>query len=346
MRYIDYFIKCIIRRIVRIIFKPKILITILFILLILTLSLYNQSYCAEGGIYDVYTSFNNELIKRLDNASSTTSFYIYFNDSSYSFLVYFGNIDGTDMFKNSYNTSNLNVAFYPTTFDFSSFDNTTKWAGIPATQGRVRSSTTQKITVFSFDENSSYTTNDIDLLYLPQELYNYRSPVIDEYLRNQKNVEQITDSIIQGTDKINDTVSDTNNFIKDDNISDDTMNIDTTGMTVEGQDNVDNFFTNFLNTVYNAYTGINQNVETISIPLPYGMDPIVLSSDLLSKHIINTPLYNLIQVFWTFVIGKYIVMFVKRLFDWLSTGKIAEKGVFSFIEWLDINNEIIKSYMM
>lgn len=346
MRYIDYLIKCIIRRLVRIIFKPKMLITILFILLLLTLSFYNDSYAAESGIYDVYTSFNNELIKRLDKASSTTSFYNYFNNSSYSFLVYFGNINGSDMFTNSYNTSNLNVAFYKTSLDFSSFENQVKWAGCPSSQGRIRSSTSNKIVVFSFDENSQYVTNEIDVLQIPQELYNYRSPVISEYLRNQKNVEQITDSITEGTDKINDSINDTNNFIKDDTITDDSMSVDTTGMSVDGQGDIDNFFTSFLNTVYNAFTGINDKVETISISMPYNIPPIVLSSDLLSKHIKNTALYPLIQVFWTFVFGKYIVMFVKRMFDWLSTGEIAEKGVFGFISWLDNYNSIIKSWMM
>ena len=67
---------------------------------------------------------------------------------------------------------------------------------------------------------------------------------------------------------------------------------------------------------------------------------------MISKHIQGTSLYVIIQAFWWYLIGGYIVMYVYRMLRWLSTGEVAEKGVSSFILYLDKNNEIIKSFMM
>lgn len=67
---------------------------------------------------------------------------------------------------------------------------------------------------------------------------------------------------------------------------------------------------------------------------------------MISKYVKNTVVYTYIQVFWWAYIGLYIVLFAKRMFEWLSTGEIAEKGVSSFIRWLDKNNELINSSMM
>lgn len=67
---------------------------------------------------------------------------------------------------------------------------------------------------------------------------------------------------------------------------------------------------------------------------------------MISKHIQGTSLYVIIQAFWWYLIGGYIVMYVYRMLRWLSTGEVAEKGVTGFILYLDKNNEIIKSFMM
>lgn len=101
-----------------------------------------------------------------------------------------------------------------------------------------------------------------------------------------------------------------------------------------------------LNTIKNTFLGINNTVETIEIPVPFTNSNIVLSSDMVSKHIQGTAIFTLIQALWWFVIGKYIVLFSYSMISWLSTGKIADKGISSFIEYLDKNNEIINSYMM
>lgn len=345
MRYLDYFIKCIIRRIVRIIFKPKILITILFILLIVTLSLYSKTYAAENGLIDFYNGINNQLVNVLDNIDNTYSFYKYFNNPDYSYFVYYGNIDGTDMFSNNYNTSYLNVAFYPSTTNFIDIEASTTWAGFTCVRSYLRS-VNKNITVFRFQNNTDYINQDIEYLYMPRELHNFRSPVIDEYLRNQKNVQQITSSITEGTDKINDTVTDTNNFVKDDNISDESMNIDTSNMNFEDEQGVDNFFSSILTLFHDTFLGINDNVEIIEFNIPYTQAKLSLSSDIVSSHIKGTILEVYINLWWYFIFGSYFIMFSFRIISWFTSGKLAEEGVYSLSDYLDFNNIIIKSSMM
>ena len=109
---------------------------------------------------------------------------------------------------------------------------------------------------------------------------------------------------------------------------------------------VNNFFTDFLNSVYNIFVNIDSTVETINIPMPYNMPDIVLRSDAISSYIGNSILFTLIQTFWWFVISRYIILFVFRIVKWLSDGELSERGVFAFADWLDSYNSIIKSYMM
>lgn len=332
MRYIDYFIKCIIRRIVRIIFKPKILITILFILLILTLSLYHNSYAAEGNIYDVYNSINNDLVNRLDKVkSSNTSFYNYFNNLDYSFLVYYGSINGNSMFTTSYNSSTLNVAFYPSDFSFLNLENNSVWGGASCSQSRTPVSNTVSFNVFSFDVNGSYVEYGITTLYLPTELVNYRSSVVSEYLREKKNVQEITNSITEGTDKIDNSITSTD-------YDDSVVNIDTSSADIDDTSSTQLFtaiFTNFKNLLDNSNW---QTVETIDIPIPHSQEKLQLKSDILSNIVGNTFIATLINVAWYSVFGLYAFKFATKIFQSIKSGDI--------LNGLNLSDEVITSSMM
>lgn len=332
MRYIDYFIKCIIRRIVRIIFKPKILITILFILLILTLSLYHNSYAAEGNIYDVYNSINNDLVNRLDKVSSSnTSFYNYFNNLDYSFLVYYGAIDGNSMFTTSYNSSTLNVAFYPSDFSFLNMENKTVWGGASCSQSRTPVSNTVSFNVFSFDVDGTYIQYGTATLYLPTELVNYRSSVVSEYLREKKNVQEITNSITEGTDKIDNSITSTD-------YDDSVVNIDTSSADIDDTSSTQLFtaiFTNFKNLLDNSNW---QTVETIDIPIPHSQEKLQLKSDILSNIVGNTFIATLINVAWYSVFGLYAFKFATKIFQSIKSGDI--------LNGLNLSDEVITSSMM
>lgn len=71
-------------------------------------------------------------------------------------------------------------------------------------------------------------------------------------------------------------------------------------------------------------------------------------SDALTNYfgIFGDHLLGLVHLFWTVFFGSFYITFAHRMFNWLSTGKIVEKGGYSFVEWLDVHNTIIDSYMM
>lgn len=353
MKYFDYAVKYIIRRVIRIILKPKVLL--IFLSLFLLLLFFTQESKAAtisyGSIYDVYDSVNTDLITRIKNATgiSTDGLKSALLDNQYGYYVYYGEQDGTSQNSTYFsNSDDMWVVIFPITATYHSDGTDRSYHGFSSTNLLLRDY--EKF--YHFEKNNlSVELGGVTSVIMPQPFFGYRSPVLYQFLNSSSRDE--TDDIVSSIDKNTNTIEnqtqvqqETQDFIKDDTIDNDSMIIDTSSFDTSGESEVDNFFTNFLNIVYNAYTGINSSVETITIPLPHGLDSLVLSSDMISKHIVGTFIYDLIQVFWTFLLGGYLVMFVKRLFDWLSTGKIAEKGVFSFIEWLDIHNEIIKSYMM
>lgn len=199
---------------------------------------------------------------------------------------------------------------------------------------------------YSFDRN---VEGD---LTIPAPLMNYRDDIISDFFNlSQGNKDAsttfITDSLDKNTDKIDSTIKDSTDKILDNTVNNDSMTVDTTDYDVSSEEQeIDSFLTDLLNNIKNVFLSISSSVKTIDIGLPYVDKKITLRSDIISKHINGTFLFTLIQTFWYFVFGKHIIMFCKRMLDWLSTGEIAEKGASSFIKYLDQNNEVLKTYMM
>lgn len=332
MRYIDYFIKCIIRRIVRMIFKPKIFIAILFILLILTLSLYSNSYAAENDIFTVYNSINQDLINRLEQGNTGKGFYNYLNNVDYNFLVYYGSPVGSDMYKSSYDTSDINVAFYPSNSSLNNTETTqSAWGG--ATQAIAKLATNvSKVVVFVFHKNGDYFETGVSDLYIPPSLFNYRSPVISEWLRDKKNVQEITNSITEGTDKIDNTINSTD---YDENV----VNIDTSSASNIDDSSSTQLFTTIFNNFSNLLSNSSwETVETIDIPVPHTDKNLQITSDILSKIVGTSFIATLINVAWYSVFGLYAFKFANNIFHAIKSGDI--------LNGLNLNDEVISSSMM
>lgn len=340
-KYLDYFIKTMIRSFV---YKPKrflkfLLFVIIFILLFIFIT-GTGVFAAETDIFTVYNSINQDLINRLDKGNTNKGFYNYLNSVRYNFLVYYGNPNGSDMYNSSYNTSKINVAFYPVNSQLLNFETTdTKWGGVQQSKAQLSSSNISSVTVFVFDENGSYFETGVDQLMIPPSLFNYSSPAIFEYIREQKNVQDITNSITDSTDKIN-------NSITDSTVSDDSMNVDTSNMNFEDKEGVDNFFTFLLNFIKDSFLAIDDTVEIIELPMPYTNSKIILRSDMVSSFIKGTILETYINLFWYFIFGTALIMFSFRIISWFTSGKLAEEGVYSLSEYLEFNNIIIKASMM
>ena len=361
--YFSYAIRCIIRRIIYFLTKPKyLLIIVTSIIVIFLLSNYTNVFGYEGDnsytdknatILACYDSIASDLVNRMQT-SPNSLLDSYLTDGQYSYYLYYGSADGGDMLSaQQWNTNYLYIAVYKTSS-----------RTITATaQDRYQGMTTNIYYVTNIYDLMRYNGNIFEVpsvtngQYIPSPLLSYHSSIITNYynnstasatqsitsaINNQTNtIQQQTNTIQQQTT----VIQETQDFLENDTVQDSTMTIDTSGMTVN-DNGVNNFFTTFINSVYNLFNNIDSTVETISIPMPFNMPDIVLRSDIISSHISNTILFTLIQTFWWFVLSRYIIYFVFRMIKWLSDGELAERGVFAFADWLDNYNAIIKSYMM
>lgn len=370
MNYFNYAIKCVIRNIIYKLMKPKtLLIIIISLIIIFLLSQYTNVFGWEGDntytdknntIIIQYDSLNQDLLNRIKyftgNSTNIENLIDDLRNNNYNYYCFYGSPNGSSMISSSYYATNdLYIYFY----DRENFGNSVtiydNYQGM-TTNIRVIESGFGRAYVFTGNSVSSWTPQSF---YIPTVLINYKSSIIYNYI-NSEDEEQTnsiigainnqTNSINQQTNTIHQqtqVIQETQDYISDNTVSDSSMSINTSSMSVN-DNGTSNFFTNFLNNVYNVFISINgdSTVSTITIPLlPTGYS-LTLSSDIISRYVINTPIYVIIQAFWWFILGSYIINFIFRMVKWLSDGEIAEHGIFGFINWLDNYNVIIKSYMM
>lgn len=366
--YFSYAIRCVIRRIIYFLTKPKYLLIIATsIIVIFLLSNYTTVFGWEGDntytdknntIAMNYESIVNDFIIRFNNVSHSNvnynSLVSMLNNSELSFYLYYGDSNGSSMTgANYFVTSNLNIIFYNKSNPNPSISTSERYNGMFTNMYNL----TDSIQDYYFFENGIlYTSSKPSTVVVPGVLISYISPSWVNYYNNdsQEQTNDIVGAINEQTNSINEQtntiqeqttiIQETQDFISDDTIQESNMTVDSS-YSVDNA-GIDNFFTTFLNVIYNTFNNIGSEDVTIQIPLPHGLEPITLHSNIISKYIVNTPIYIIIQTFWTFIFGSYLVMFIKRIIEWLSSGKVVEEGVFSFAEWMDIHNEIIKSYML
>lgn len=360
-RYIDYFIKCCIRRITRMLFKPKIFLTIVIILLITFFCFKSSVFAVYEGddtytdknqtVFSAYDTINNDLVNRLSNSTSfgLQQLINRLKSSDYNYYVYYGELNGSSMINSStYATNYLNIVLYPTTgFDRSSsvYDN---YQGITTNISQLNSYSY----LYRFNGNDLFSMENNVSVLIPSILWTYKTYTLTSFLNNssQNQTNQIVESIEEQTTAIETQTQvqqETQNFIKDETIEEGSMTVDTSSFDTSDSSSVDTFFTDTIDMVKNSFLSINDDdVVTIEIPLPKTDQKLFLRSDMVSKYVAGTILGDIIQIFYIFLFGGYIVMFAYRIYTWCSTGEIAEKGVSSFIRYLDKNNQIISTYMM
>lgn len=359
-RYIDYFIKCCIRRITRLLFNPKILLTIL-IILIITFFCFKSSVFAvyEGDntytdknatLFSAYDTIANDLVNRLANSTSSTNVITqWLKNSNYNYYLYYGDKNGSSMINSStYKTDILYIVIFSASSpDLSSttYDN---YQGID-TQIRLINN---PFRMYYFEGNEPNSIDTYNSVYAPTSLLTYKNYGLVSYLNNSSAEEtnKIVESIEEQTTAIETQTQvqqETQNFIKDETIEEGSMTVDTSSFDTSDSSSVDTFFTDTIDMVKNSFLSINDDdVVTIEIPLPKTTQKLVLRSDIVSRYVAGTTIGDIIQIFYIFLFGGYIVMFAYRIYCWCSTGEIAEKGVSAFIRYLDKNNQIISTYMM
>lgn len=335
MKYFDYFIKCVIRRIVRVVFNPFTIFAFLFILVIYFLAFSNYTFAAEN-IYSLYDDIAGDFINRLSTYSGTDNLMSYLTDSYYNYFLYYGpETNGSSMTTNNYNTQSLFIAFIPNDATLSSFP-TDSWAGFSEqhlmTAYNSNSNGGSMLTVFSLSSsNNRVYQYGISYLAIAEPLLYTKPSVITSYLQDLKNTQQITDAIEQSSEQINDTLTNTE-------YNDDVINIDTSSANIDDSSSVNLFnaiFTNLKNLLDNA----NWNtVDKISIPVPHSNKTIDLTSDILSKIVGDSFISVLINTAWYSIFGLYVFKFSTKIFQAIKSGDI--------LNGLNLSDEVITSSMM
>lgn len=334
MYYFDYFIKYLIRRLTRIVFKPR---NILIIVIILLISAFLTSSCfAADNLFSFYDNCANDLVNRLSNFQNTDEFYKYLTNGEYNYLIYYDNLTASKMVDNNYNTTILFVAFLPTTFN-SSGTVLDGWAGFAVSGDAINyynsvNNNNKDLVVFSFNTGLGEVQKlSTSVLYYPSNLLSYKPSIITTYLQDYRNTQQITSSITESTDKIDNTISSTD-------YDDSVVNIDTSSADIDDSSSINLFttiFTNFSNLLNSSNW---QTVETIDIPVPNTDKYIQIRSDILSDIIGGTFIETLINTAWYSIFGLYAFKFSTKIFQAIKSGDI--------LTGLNLSDEVITSTMM
>lgn len=137
------------------------------------------------------------------------------------------------------------------------------------------------------------------------------------------------------------TSTDMSNQISGNN-SDYNNNID-----IPSDSNPNNTISSVINSFSSSFN-YDDTVSTISIPVPFTDNKyIVFSSDIISRYIVDTPIYTIIQLVYIFIFAKYFIRLSKRILDWLDRGEAFTEGGFSkFMAYLSEQNTVINASLM
>lgn len=193
--------------------------------------------------------------------------------------------------------------------------------------------------VLAFDINGSTQTVEIECVYggntVEDAIYNQGQAQIN-------NINEQTDAINNQTDVINtqtqviqqqtEAIEDLNNSITDTNIESSASDLPSIDIIDPSQNGIDNIF----QSIYNAFC-VGQ-AQDIIFPIPFTSKNIILSPyyvrDMLNNFGGNW-IYTLIQSFWGYLIGRFIVSDISKKITKIKSGNVE-----------NIENENIKEEML
>lgn len=142
----------------------------------------------------------------------------------------------------------------------------------------------------------------------------------------------ISNTLTQETEKIEDTMTNTE---YDDNV----VNIDVSSAEDVDDTEVTGLFTTVFENLSNLISSSSwSTVEVIEIGLPYTDGKIQLRSDILSNIVGNSLLRTLINVAWYSLFGLYVFRFVTNIYHSIKSGNI--------LNGINFDNEVISSTML
>ena len=223
--YISYAIRCIIRRIIYFLTKPKYLLIILTsIIVFFLLSNYTTVFGWEGD--DDYTDKNNtialnyesivnDFINRLNNLSRNNVNYnnliSMLNNGEMSFYLYYGDINGSSMTGgNFFVTSNLNIIFYGKSNPNPSISTYERYNGMSTNMYNLTSSIQD---YYYFQNGILYTASKPSIVVVPGVLISYISPSWVSYYNNDS--QQQTNNIIGALNEQTNTIQEQTQVIEE-----------------------------------------------------------------------------------------------------------------------------------
>lgn len=331
MYWINYIIKTIIRRIVYLLLKPKVLIALVIALLLIIFLDYNGVFAVYEGnddytdknntIFSAYNLILNDFINRMSNSSDKSTvneIKELLTNGQNSCYVYYGNDDGSSMINAStFNTSKLYVAIYPKNANYSS-STSDNYQGIQTQIGSV----TNVSSIYEFWDNDIQSLSGKNV-QLPVILFNYISSDLLNFLNNSS--QQQTNDIVtaieeqtQATQEQTNTIKEQTEAMTNTTFDDTSVDVDTSASDDVSYDTYSGFFTTIFNNFNSSFS--DDDVETISIPIPNTDKTIDITSDIVSSHIGS--LASLINVFWYAIFGFYAFKFCNNLIVKIKDGSL------------------------
>ena len=343
MYWINYIIKTIIRRLVYLLLKPKILITLGIALLFIIFLDYSRVFAVYEGnddytdknntIFNAYNIILNDFINRMSNSSDTSTvneIKELLTNGQNSCYVYYGSDDGSSMINAStFNTSRLYVAIYPKNAEYSS-SSSDNYQGIQTQIGNL----TNVSTIYEFWDNDIQSLSGKNV-QLPVILFNYISSDLLLYLTDNSSSQnnQIVDAIEDQTDatkEVQNSVDNLQNTI----VSEDTEKAATDMNT--SYDTISNSTSEYdgeINNIVDFYKQLNQAfkdvfdsiVEGKAIELNFGLPfvnkSITFKSDLVRNAIQGSVFYVFLQLCYTTMFGFYLINSFFNIINWLQSGE-------------------------
>lgn len=237
--------------------------------------------------------------------------------------------------------------------------------GIQGVRGYVSASNYYE---YKFNRTSLTFTNlssNIARHYMPSYLAGYKSALLTSFLQDFLNgnlsnnadslinaIENQTTEIQEQGQQITNSINDTNDFLNEDPSNSVDLNINVEPIEVENENTqgISTLVTYFTNKLTNIITNLNDNVQTIEIPIPHSQERIYFQSNMISKYFKTenfSLIYTLLQGgYWVYFGGACIIK-IKRIYNWFQDGNALEEGKFtSFMANLRKNNEFFDQFMM
>lgn len=280
----------------------------------------NETYTDPNNtIFLSYNSIADDLINRIYNRSSSVDSVLnYFRNGSYNYYLYYGNVDGSSMVNAStIATNNLYIAFFSSDSPSTSSTLADNYQGIDTTFRQFND-----CIIYHFNGNDLLPNDSGDVL-IPNILATYKPSNLTNFLNNSSGDE--TDSIVNAineqTNAINEqtnTIQETQDYLKNDTVEDSSINI----IEDNNEDITASGFDSIFTTIYNRFT--NYSTIPIVFPIPFTEKSIYLSPQYLKVMLgENSWILKILNTFWYFVVGYFIVKDIERIIEKVKSGDIA-----------------------